>query len=214
MIQALLGKKVGMTAVYNDAGELLPVTVIELGPCTVVQVKTADRDGYASLQLGFEERKPKNVTQPVLGHYGKAGVAPCKFLREVRWDGKDEVAAGAILQVDLFADEKMVDVIGTMKGRGFQGGVRRHGFSGGPKTHGQCDRLRAPGSIGSNTFPGRVIKGKRMAGHMGNVRRTIRNLRVVRVDAERNAILVRGPVPGPNTGYVIVRRATPAAKSA
>lgn len=211
MVEALLGKKIGMTQVYNQSGELVPVTVIQLGPCVVVQVKTPTDDGYRALQLGFEERKPKNVTQPVLGHYAKAKVAPQRMLREVAWDGKDELAPGAVLKADLFAEETRVDVIGTTKGRGFQGVVKRHGFRGGPKTHGQCDRLRAPGSIGGSTFPARVFKGTRMAGRMGGDRFTVRNLRVVRVDAERNAILVRGPVPGHNSSYVIVRRATRAA---
>jgi large subunit ribosomal protein L3 len=208
MIQALLGKKVGMTAVYNEAGELLPVTVIELGPCTVVQVKMADTDGYASLQLGLGERKPKNVPQPMLGHYKKASTGPKWFLREVGWDGKDDIKAGAVLKADLFAGQKKVDVIGTTKGKGFQGVVRRHGFKGGPKTHGQCDRLRAPGSIGQSSFPSRVLKGTRMAGRMGGGQHTMRNLKVVRVDQERNAILVEGPVAGPTGSYVIVRRAS------
>jgi large subunit ribosomal protein L3 len=208
MINALLGKKVGMTSVYNEAGELLPVTVIELGPCTVVQVKTAKTDGYTSLQLGFAERKPKNVTQPVAGHYKKASVTPKWFLREVGWDGKDaDLKAGSVLKADVFAGQKKVDVIGTSKGKGFQGVVRRHGFKGGPVTHGQCDRLRAPGSIGQSSFPSRVLKGTRMAGRMGGIQHTMRNLKVVRVDAERNAILVEGPVAGPTGAYVIVRRA-------
>ncbi len=207
MIQALLGKKVGMTAVYNDAGELLPVTVIELGPCTVVQVKTADKDGYASLQLGFEERKPKNVTKPVQGHYAKSGTGPKRFLREVGWDGADDLKPGAVLKADLFTGQKRVDVIGTTTGKGFHGVVRRHGFKGGPRTHGQCDRLRAPGSIGQSSYPSRVLKGTRMAGRMGGSRHTVRNLKVVRVDQERNALLVEGPVPGPTNSYVIVRRA-------
>ena len=207
MIDALLGKKVGMTQVYTAAGELVPVTVIELGPCVVVQVKKKDTDGYTALQLGFEERKPKNVKKPLVGHYEKAGTGPKHFLHEVGWDGEGDVKAGSVLKADVFADQKKVDVIGTDKGRGFQGVVRRHGFKGGPRTHGQCDRLRAPGSIGSSAFPSRVLKGKRMAGRMGGSRKTIRNLRVVRVDQERNAILVRGPIPGFNSNYVIVRRA-------
>jgi large subunit ribosomal protein L3 len=238
MIDALLGKKAGMTSVYNDEGTLVPVTVIELGPCTVVQVKRPETDGYTALQIGFEDRKPKNVKQPVLGHYARASeqaaaavaaangaeegekddpdenaprletdIAPKRFLREVGWDGEDEVAVGQVLTAELFADETKVDVVGITKGRGFQGVVRRHGFGGGPKTHGQGDRHRAPGSIGQSAYPSRVLKGMRMAGRMGGVRKTVRNLRVVRVDPERNAILVNGPVPGPRTGYVIVRRA-------
>lgn len=207
MVDALLGKKAGMTAVYSENGELVPVTVIELGPCVVVQVKTAEKDGYHALQLGFEDRKPKNVTKPMLGHYEPSGGTPKRFLREVGWDGADDMKPGAVLTVELFKDQKQVDVIGTTKGRGFQGVVKRHRFSGGPKTHGQKDRLRAPGSIGSSTSPGRVYKGTRMAGRMGGSRHTVRNLSVVRIDAERNAIVVKGAVPGPNSGYVIVRRA-------
>ncbi len=207
MVDALLGKKAGMTAVYSENGELVPVTVIELGPCVVVQVKTPEKDGYHALQLGFEDRKPKNVTKPMVGHYEASGGTPKRFLREVGWDGGEDIKPGTILTVEMFKDQKQVDVIGTTKGRGFQGVVKRHRFSGGPKTHGQKDRLRAPGSIGSSTSPGRVYKGTRMAGRMGGARHTVRNLSVVRIDAERNAIVVKGAVPGPNSGYVIVRRA-------
>jgi large subunit ribosomal protein L3 len=208
MIDALLGKKVGMTAVYTDDGVLVPVTVIELGPCTVVQVKREKADGYTALQLGFEDRKPKNVKKPLQGHYEKAGTGPKRFLREVGWDGEDDVKPGQELTADLFADVSKVDVIGTTKGRGFQGVVRRHGFAGGPKTHGQGDRHRAPGSIGQSAYPSRVLKGTKMPGRMGGTRHTTRNLKVVRVDTERNAILVKGAVPGPRSGYVIVRRAS------
>jgi len=206
MVDALLGKKVGMTSVYTEGGELVPVTVIELGPCVVIQVKTADQDGYNALQLGFEEKKRKRVTRPLLGHYDKAGVAPTRFLREVGWDGEGEMAPGAVLKADLFAEEQRVDVTGVSKGRGFQGVVKRYGFAGGPKTHGQGDRHRAPGSIGQSAYPARVLKGTRMPGRMGGTRHTIRNLKVVKVDTERNALLVRGAVPGPRTGYVVVRR--------
>ena len=206
MVDSLLGRKVGMTSVYNEAGEMIPVTVIELGPCAVVQVKNTDKDGYQSLQLGFQDRRAKNVTQPMQGHYAKAGTAPKRFLREVKWDGTGDIKQGALLTAELFENEKRVDVIGTTKGRGFQGVVKRHGFAGGPRTHGQCDRLRAPGSIGSSSYPSRVYKGLRMAGRMGGARFTMRNLAVVKVDKERNAILVAGPVPGPNSGYVMVRR--------
>ena len=209
MVDTLLGKKIGMTAVYTDSGELVPVTVIQVGPCAVVQVKTAKTDGYTALQLGFEDRRPKNVTQPMRGHYEKAGTEPKRFLREVAWDGEDDIEPGAVLTAEIFADEQRVDVIGTTKGRGFQGVVKRHGFAGGPKTHGQGDRHRAPGSIGQSAYPSRVLKGMRMPGRMGGARRTVRNLPVVRLYTERNAILVKGAVPGPNSGYVIVRRTTP-----
>jgi len=209
MVEALLGKKAGMTSVYSESGALIPVTVIELGPCAVVQVKTAEKDGYTALQLGFEDRKPKNVKKPLRGHYEKAGTSPKRFLREVGWDGEGEIEPGAVLTAELFADETRVDVTGVSKGRGFQGVVRRHGFHGGPKTHGQKDRHRAPGSIGQSAYPSRVLKGTRMAGRMGGDRRTVRNLSVVRVDTDRNAILLEGAVPGPRSGYVVVRRATP-----
>ena len=212
MINALLGKKVGMTSVYTAAGEMVPVTVIQLGPCVVVQVKTTGKDGYNALQLGFDERKPKNVTKPMLGHYDKAGIPPQKFLREVGWDGADEIKPGAVLKADLFGSEKRVDVIGTVKGRGFQGVVRRHGFAGGPRTHGQCDRERAPGSIGQSAFPSRTLRGTRMGGRMGGGQHTVRNLKVVRVDTDRNAILVKGAVPGFDSAYVVVRRTSASAR--
>ena len=236
MVDALLGKKMGMTAIYDESGRLVPVTVIQLGPCKVVQVKKTEAqmgqlpaeaeddagkvgvvqkaDGYCALQLGFEDRKPKNVKKPVLGHYGKAGIEPKRFLREVGWDGEDELEPGAVLTAEQFVDERRVDVLGVTKGRGFQGVVKRYGFAGGPKTHGQGDRHRAPGSIGQSASPSRVLKGTRMPGRMGGVRHTTRNLRVVRVDPERDAILVRGAVPGPRSGYVIVRRASSDAERA
>ncbi len=208
MVDALLGKKVGMTGVYTEAGELVPVTVIRLGPCVVIQVKTPKKDGYSALQLGFEDRKPKNVSKPLRGHYAKANAAPKRFLREVSWDGEDDLQPGAALTAEIFADQKRVDVTGVTKGRGFQGVVKRHGFAGGPKTHGQGNHHRTGGSIGQSAAPSRVFKGVKMPGRMGGARQTIRNLDVVRVDKERDAILVRGQVPGPNSGYVVVRRAT------
>lgn len=206
MIDALLGKKVGMTSVYTDDGELVPVTVIELGPCSVLQVKTPERDGYRALQLGFEDRKRKNVTKPMRGHFRKADTEPKRFICEVDWDGEGELDAGSVVTAEEFADVPAVHVTGVTKGRGFQGVVKRYGFRGGPKTHGQGDRHRAPGSIGQAADPSRVFPGTRMAGRMGGERRTIRNLQVVRLDTERNAILVKGAVPGPNKGYVVVRR--------
>ena len=208
MVDALLGKKVGTTSIYAESGELLPVTVIELGPCVVTQVKTEETDGYTALQLGFEDRKPKRVTQPMRGHFKKANTPPKRFVREVGWDGKDDIQPGAVLTAELFKDETKVDVIGVTKGRGFQGVVKRHGFAGGPKTHGQGDRHRAPGSIGQSAQPSRVLRGTRMPGRMGGRRKTARNLNVVRLDTDRSAILVNGPVPGPRSGFVIVRRAS------
>ena len=205
MVEALLGKKVGMTAVYTEKGDLIPVTVIQLGPCVVVQVKTVEKDGYRALQLGFEERKPKNVSKPVLGHYGKWGASPKMFLREVAWDGAEDIKPGAVLKADMFAQEKRVDVIGTTKGRGFQGVVKRHGFKGGPKTHGQSDRTRAPGSLGPDR-PNQVLKGTRMAGHMGMRRVTIQNLEVFQADPARNLLLVKGAVVGSDNGLLIIKK--------
>lgn len=206
MITNLYGRKIGMTQVFDDTGTMVPVTVIQVGPCTVLQVKTGETDGYAALQLGLDEKKGKNTTAPELGHAKKAGVAPPRLVREIPWDGEGEIKAGDKLTVEEFKDLSYVDVVGTTKGRGFAGVVRRHGFSGGPKTHGQSDRHRAPGSIGNSAWPARVWKGMRMAGQYGNVRRTIHGLKVVEVDVEKNLMLVKGAIPGPNGGYVEVRR--------
>lgn len=204
MIQGLIGKKLGMSQIFDDTGLARPVTVLEVGPCVVTQVKTPERDGYSAVQLGFE--LDKRLNRPERGHR-KASSFMSKTLREVKADDVSEFAVGQVIKADAFAAGDVVDVIGTSKGRGFQGGVKRHGFSGGPRTHGQSDRLRAPGSIGSSATPGRVFKGLRMAGRMGNDRVTVQNLKVLRVDPERNLILVQGSVPGPNEGTVIIRRA-------
>ena len=267
MLNALLGRKVGMTQVFGPNGTAIPVTVIELGPCIVTQVKTAARDGYEAVQIGFEPTKTKNVTRPELGHLGhslpllkaqrrrlqthqqeqrnktktegentEAGattatkdkqiekllkvqenrqrrpgpeLGPFKVLREVPL--QDGVAAetlelGKAFDAGLFTEGESVDIVGTSKGKGFQGGVKRHGFSGGPKTHGQSDRTRAPGSIGSGTTPGRVLKGTRMAGHMGHERVTAKKLQVIQADPERNLLLVKGSVPGANGGLLMVKK--------
>ena len=202
MIQGLIGRKLGMTQVFDEAGEVHPVTVIECGPNVVTQVKTQQTDGYEAVQLGFG--LDKRLNKPEQGHR-KASGYQSRVLREVKADGELEV--GQVIKVDAFANGEFVDITGTSKGRGFQGGVKRHGFSGGPRTHGQSDRLRAPGSIGATSTPGRVFKGLRMAGHMGADTVTVQNLRVIRVDTERNILLVEGSVPGPNNGIVMVRRA-------
>jgi large subunit ribosomal protein L3 len=204
MIQGLIGKKLGMSQVFDETGVALPVTVLEVGPCVVTQVRTDERDGYNAIQLGFG--LDKRLNRPERGHRQASGFMS-KTLREVKADDVSEFSVGQVITADAFASGELVDVIGTSKGRGFQGGVKRHGFSGGPRTHGQSDRLRAPGSIGSSATPGRVFKGLRMAGRMGNDRVTVQNLKVVRVDPERNLLLVQGSVPGPNQGVVIVRRA-------
>jgi len=207
MIQGLLGRKLGMTQVFDETGVVHPVTVVEAGPCVVTQVKTTEKDGYGAVQLGFG--LDKRLNQPERGHRQASGFMS-RTLREVRSDDPSEFTVGQVLKADVFAAGETVDVSGTSKGRGFQGGVKRHGFRGGPKTHGQSDRLRAPGSIGSSATPGRVFKGLRMAGHMGHERVTVQNLRIVRVDPERNLLLIEGSVPGPNKGLVMIRRAVKA----
>ncbi|GCE10376.1 50S ribosomal protein L3 [Tengunoibacter tsumagoiensis] len=263
MLNALLGRKVGMTQVFGPNGTVIPVTVIEAGPCVVTQVKTAPRDGYEAVQIGFEETTTKNVTRPELGHLGHSlpllkaqrkalqghqqgkkeeaateaestdeekvskqishllkvqsnrqrrpgpELGPFKVLREVGLqDGAttEKVELGASFDVSLFRDGESVDIVGTTKGKGFQGGVKRHGFSGGPKTHGQSDRHRAPGSIGSGTTPGRVLKGTRMAGRMGHERVTAKKLQIIQADPERNLLVVKGSVPGANGGLLMIKK--------
>lgn len=211
MIEGLWGKKLGMTQIFDETGEAIPVSVIELGPCVVTQVKTLERDGYEALQLGVGQKKRLN--QPERGHRRKSG-ASSRTLREVKVTGADQYSVGQVLKCDIFESGQKVDVTGTSKGKGFAGVVKRHGFAGGPRTHGQSDRLRAPGAIGAAASPGRVFKGMRMAGQMGNERKTIQNLEVVRVDPERNLLLVRGSVPGANGGLVLVRHAVKARERA
>ncbi len=210
MIQGLIGKKLGMTQVFDERGVVHPVTVVETGPCVVTQVKTADTDGYEAVQLGFG--LDKRLNRPEQGHRRGSGFMS-RWLREVKADNASEFTVGQVINADTFAEGEMVDVIATSKGRGFQGGVKRHGFHGGPKTHGQSDRHRAPGSIGSSATPGRVMKGMKMAGHMGHEQVTVQNLKVVRVDTERNILLIKGSVPGPINGEVVVRRAVKAGAS-
>ncbi len=207
MIQGLLGRKLGMTQIFDETGVVHPVTVVEAGPCVVTQVKTTEKDGYGAVQLGFG--LDKRLTKPERGHRQASGFMS-RTLREVNADEPADFQVGQVLTADVFAAGETVDVTGTSKGRGFQGGVKRHGFRGGPKTHGQSDRLRAPGSIGSSATPGRVFKGMRMAGHMGDERVTVQNLRIARVDVERNLLLIEGSVPGPNKSLVIIRRAVKA----
>ena len=204
MIQGLIGRKLGMTQVFDEGGVVHPVTVVEAGPCVVTQVKTEEKDGYAALQLGFG--LDKRLNQPERGHRQASGFMS-RDLREVKAQNVADFNVGQVLKADVFAEGELVDVTGTSKGKGFQGGVKRHGFRGGPKTHGQSDRHRAPGSIGSSATPGRVFKGMRMAGHMGDDRVTVQNLKVIRVDTERNLLLIEGSVPGPNRGLLIIRRA-------
>jgi len=206
-MKGLIGKKVGMTQIFDAAGQVLPVTLIEAGPCYVTQVRQVESDGYAAVQLGFGEAKPKRLTGGQLGHLKRHELPPLRFLREFRVSTPSELKAGDQVRVDVFSIGDRVDIVGTSKGKGFQGGVKRHHFSGGPKTHGQSDRLRAPGSHGSTTTPGRVYKGSRAPGHMGSARITVGNLRIGLVDGERNLLGVCGSVPGPRGAIVIIKEA-------
>lgn len=203
MIQGLIGKKLGMTQVFDETGVVHPVTVVEAGPCVVTQVKTPEHDGYSALQLGFG--LSKRLNKPEQGQRRASGFMS-RTLREVAADDVTSFDVGQVLKADVFAQGEIVDVVGTSKGRGFQGGVKRHGFRGGPKTHGQSDRHRAPGSIGASATPGRVFKGMRMAGHMGHERVTVQGLEIMRVDTERNLLLIKGSVPGPNEGLLLIQR--------
>jgi large subunit ribosomal protein L3 len=204
MLKGLIGKKVGMTQIFDEAGSVIPVTLIEAGPCYVTQVRTPDHDGYSAVQLGFGEVKPKRISGGRLGHLKRNNLPPLRFLREFRTKSPD-VKEGDSLTVEVFAIGEAVDVVGTSKGKGFAGAVKRYHFRGGPKTHGQSDRNRAPGSHGSGTTPGRVFKGARAAGHMGSERVTAQNLKVVLVDQERNLIGVRGAVPGSKGGVLMIK---------
>jgi large subunit ribosomal protein L3 len=205
-VQGIIGRKVGMTQVYAADGRAIPVTVIQAGPCVVVQRKTKQKDGYEAVQLGLvEDRKVKKVTKAMAGHYKKADVPPCRVLRELHVEGKDEAKVGDKVSVEQFAPGDSITVVGTSKGKGFQGVVKRHHFRGGAATHGSMFH-RAPGSIGASAFPSRVIPGMRAAGHMGAERITQKNLEVVRVDADNNILVVKGSVPGGGGGYLVIRK--------
>jgi len=206
MANGLLGRKLGMTQVFEEGGIATGVTVVEAGPCIVTQVKNAGTDGYNAIQLGFGETEDKKLSQSERGHLRKKKLPLVKHLRELPAEA-DEHKVGDRVDVSMFNAGDIVDVIGTSKGKGFAGVMKRHGFHGGKRTHGQSDRSRAPGSIGSGTTPGRVRKGLRMAGHMGHERVTVQNLRVVSVDTDRNLIMIKGAVPGPTHGMLIVRKA-------
>jgi large subunit ribosomal protein L3 len=205
MIKGMVGRKLGMTQIFDESGLAHPVTVIECGPNVVTQIRTKEKDGYEAVQLGFGQ--DKRLNKPERGHLKPSGYENLRDLREVQADNVHDFQVGQVIKADAFSVGELVDITGTSKGRGFQGGVKRHGFRGGPKTHGQSDRHRAPGSIGSSATPGRVFKGLRMAGHMGNERVTVQNLKVLRVDAERNLILVEGSVPGHIKSLLLIRRA-------
>lgn len=208
-MKGIIGKKVGMTQVFDEQGNVVPVTVIEAGPCYITQIRTADRDGYKAVQMGYGETKPSRLTKAQLGHLKKNNLPALRILREfrVRDDEAVDLEEGAEIKVDVFAKGEKVDVVGTSKGRGFAGTIKRHGFNRQPKTHGQSDRERAPGSIGMRATPGRVLKGLRMGGRMGNDRVTMQNLEVVVIDADKNLLAVRGSVPGARGGIVIVKPA-------
>ena len=202
----LIGKKVGMTQIFDDSEQMVPLTVVEAGPCPVVQVKTEASDGYAALKVAFGDVKESRMTKPERGVFDKSGVALHRVLKEFRVDGEPEQAVGDVLNVTLFEAGEVVDVSGRSKGRGFAGGVKRHGFKGGPKTHGQSDRHRAPGSIGQSSTPSKVMKGIRMAGHMGDRKVTSRGLTVFGIDEDRNLLLIKGAVPGGNGSTVVIRK--------
>jgi len=203
-MSGIIGKKVGMTSIFDAEGKNIPCTVIEAGPCVVTQVKTEEKDGYVSVQLGYDEAKEKNTTQPLKGHFAKANTTPKRKLAEFRqFDGAPVI--GDTITVDIFSEGDFVDVVGTSKGKGFQGVVKRHGFGGvGGQTHGQHNRMRAPGSLGASSYPSRVFKGMRMAGRTGGDRVKIQNLQILKVYAEQNLLVVSGSVPGAKGSYVIL----------
>ena len=208
MVQGLIGKKIGMSQQFDDAGNVIPVTILKAGPCTVIQKKTADKDGYAAVQLGFvEERGVRKPRKPQLGHFKKAGVPVVKKLQEVGCSDPAAVKEGDQVLVDIFEVGETIHVVGTSKGKGFAGVVKRHHFAGGDAAHGSMFH-RAPGSIGASSYPSRVVKGMRMGGHMGDERVTVRNLKVVATDKDNNLLLVKGAVPGAKGGYVLIKKGT------
>jgi large subunit ribosomal protein L3 len=207
-MNTLLGRKLGMTRIFTEEGLSIPVTVIEAGPCPVVAVRTEDKEGYNALQIGFGQRRVNLFTKPEQGHFNKAGVEPTRYLREVRMDDTGETKIGDVFTVEIFQAGEKVDVTGTSIGKGFAGVMKRHHFQGANVTHGQSDRTRAPGSIGQSSYPSRVFKGQRMAGHMGNETVSVSGLRVVRVIPEENLILVKGAVPGKANTLLKIRKST------
>ena len=213
-MKGILGKKLGMTQIFTEEGIVVPVTVVEAGPNVVTQVKTVEKDGYNAIQVGFEDAKEKSLNKPQKGHFTKAGNTNKKHLREFRVDSIDaveEFTVGQEIKADLFAAGEKIDVTGTSKGKGFQGPIKRHGQSRGPESHGSRYHRR-PGSMGACSFPGRVFKNKKLAGHMGSVKVTVQNLEVVRVDADKNLILVKGAIPGPKGSMVTIKEAVKSSK--
>ena len=204
MKKAILGKKVGMTQMFLADGTMIPVTVVQAGPCSVVQKKTVEHDGYEAIQVGFAEMREKLSNKPMIGHFKKAGVAVCRYVREFKFENAASYEVGQVIKADIFAEGDKVDVTGTSKGKGFQGNIKRWNQARGRKTHGSHS-YRVAGSMGACTYPGEVFKTKRLPGHMGHEKVTVQNLEVVRVDADRNLLLVKGAIPGPKGGMVVVR---------
>jgi len=201
----IIGKKLGMTSIFNNEGKYIACTIIQAGPCVVTQVKTPEKDGYSALQLAFDDKKEKHTPKPLLKHFEKAGTTPKRKLAEFEFDEPKNL--GDIIDVTIFSEGELVDVVGITKGKGFQGVVKRHGFGGvGERSHGQHDRERAPGSVGASSDPSRVLKGLRMAGRMGNERRTIQNLEVLKIMPEKNIIILKGSVPGGKNSYVLIKK--------
>ncbi len=207
-MSGLIGKKIGMTSIFDASGKNIPCTVIQAGPCVVTQVRTVEKDGYEAIQLSFDEKKEKRTSKALRGHFAKAGTTPKKFVAEfTRFEKGHQKAFGDTLTADVFVEGEFIDVVGTSKGKGFQGVVKRHGFAGvGQATHGQHNRLRAPGSLGASSWPSRVFKGMRMAGRTGGSRVKMINLQVLKIDPEKSLIVVKGSVPGPNGSYLILER--------
>jgi large subunit ribosomal protein L3 len=212
-MRGIIGKKVGMTQLFDETGAVVPVTVIEAGPCYITQVKTVETDGYNAIQLGFEEVAERKLTKGQKGHIKKAGTPVVRRLREMRSDDVAQYNLGDVVKADIFQDGELVDVIAISKGKGFAGAVKRHHFAGGPKTHGQSDRHRATGSRGAGTTPGHTWPGSKAPGHMGSEQVTVQNLKIALVDADRNLIAIRGAVPGPRGGLVLVRAAKKAKRA-
>ncbi len=206
-MSGIIGKKIAMTSLFDENGKNIPCTIIQAGPCVVTQVRTEEKDGYKSVQLGFDDAKEKNTSAALKGHFKKAGTTPKRKLVEFYGAFVDELELGKEVTVDIFKEGEYVDITGVSKGKGFQGVVKRHGFGGvGQATHGQHNRLRAPGSIGAGSDPSRVFKGMRMAGRMGGKNVTVQNLNVVKIDNEENLLIVKGAIPGPKNSYVIIRK--------
>ncbi|NQS97524.1 MAG: 50S ribosomal protein L3 [candidate division Zixibacteria bacterium] len=205
-MKGLLGKKLGMTRIFDQDGQMIPVTLIQAGPCPVVQLKTVETDGYQAVQLGFLERKDKHTNKPMAGHFKRAGVKPSRILKEFRQSAQQNINVGDLVKADIFYPGEKLDITGTTKGRGFAGVMKRHGFHGHKSSHGTHESFRGPGAIGQCAYPGKVWKGKKMPGRMGNDRYTARNLPVIRLEPEKNLIWIKGAVPGPNGGILEIRQ--------